>query len=544
MMRMRSRFDFAARLARRALVPFGLLPFALAVAVLATSCSTDAGALLVDAGAPGADARDEPPPPPDHLTGAEYDAPSDFDRIGCEPGTLSGLDPVGVWHHDTDGDFGVWNDAYGIEERQGGYSAWLGTERTRDVRLDDDDLFVRTVYQTASGHLVVRAFDACRRDDDGSLWGRYAQCSTRYVEYFGFPCLTGTFRGVRVERLPGEAEGEGISLLGEFAGSPSDPWETGIAVNVRVEDGLAYVVRHSDGLRIVDVDDPTQPRDVGRYYSGGYNDVKLVRGPGGRRYALCSSDYLGIDSIDVTDPAQPSLAATLPDLGYSWSVHTLFTVGVLVYFVDGETGGLEVWDYSDPAAPARLGGYVHPDVGAVGGSIHDLYVADGRAYLSYWNIGFVVVDVTDPAVITQVGQFDDYERRTSHSSWVTEVDGCKVAVHGDEDFGAHLRTIGVDEDCPDTFMKQIGELTLRPEVSVHNLMGQGTLAYASWYQDGIRVIDVADPAAPRLVAWFNTWQGGPGKSFFEGAIGIDVDAATGRIYVADEPRGLLILGQE
>ena len=40
--------------------------------------------------------------------------------------------------------------------------------------------------------------------------------------------------------------------------------------------------------------------------------------------------------------------------------------------------------------------------------------------------------------------------------------------------------------------------------SVHNPEVQGTLLFASWYNDGIRVIDIADPSAPREIA---SWTG-------------------------------------
>jgi hypothetical protein len=191
-----------------------------------------------------------------------------------------------------------------------------------------------------------------------------------------------------------------------------------------------------------------------------------------------------------------------------------------------------------------LGRYILPvDPVKGGGFIHDLSVQDGIAYLNYWNRGLVWVDTRDATAIAQVGLFDAYERRTSHSNWVTTIDGCKIAVHGDEDFGAHLRTIGVDpgEACAGQFGKQLGELSLRPEVSIHNIMAFGSTAYVAHYQDGVRLYDLSDPAAPRLDRWFNTWLGGPGNSFFEGATGIDVDLEAGRIYVADIPRGLLVL---
>jgi len=62
--------------------------------------------------------------------------------------------------------------------------------------------------------------------------------------------------------------------------------------------------------------------------------------------------------------------------------------------------------------------------------------------------------------------------------------------------------------------------------------------------DGVRVLDLSDPSRPVEIAHFDTIPGpGPayGYSFFEGAVGIDLDPGSGRIYVADSHRGLLVL---
>jgi hypothetical protein len=200
-----------------------------------------------------------------------------------------------------------------------------------------------------------------------------------------------------------------------------------------------------------------------------------------------------------------------------------------------------VFDVTDPAAPVRLGEYVHPDGGSLTVTLHDLYVEDGIAYLNYWDLGMVVVDTTDPANIELLGVFDDYERRTSHSSWVTTAGGRRIAVHGDEDFDAHVRIVDVDPASPE-FMTEIGEFSLRPEVSVHNIMAFGETAYISHYQDGIRLLDLSDPTQPAQIAHYRTWDGGPDYGFspWEGAIGLDVDLGQGLIYVADT-RGLVIL---
>lgn len=485
----------------------------------------------------------------------EYDDPSDFDPLGCESGTFTGLDPTGIWHHDVHiAEFGDFPGATRFDPVGLGFTAAINARPTDDVRLTDDYLFVRLAYDSASGDPRVRTYYACARAADGSLTGKVAFCQ-------GGGCLLGTFLSVQVRRLPGEAESQGLSLVSEWSGDPAAPWPADaggeITVNVRVAGGVAYVARYVDGLRIVDVSNPAAPSDLGWSpvalpdQSEIYNDVKIVDGPTGKRYALMGSSDRGVVVIDVTDPSAPAERGTFPPIPAGEdhvNVHTLFTEtrgGVTrAYLANTTTVGLDVWDVTDPEAPAALGSYVDPDVATdFSAYLHDLYVQDGLVYLNYWGLGFIVVDANDPAAIAEVGQFNAYERRTNHSSWVTTLtSGRKVAVVGDEDFTAHVRIIDVDPAAP-TYMQMIGELSLRPEVSVHNIMAFGDRAYISWYQDGIRIVDLADPATPTVVAYFNTWDGRDGMSFYEGAIGLDVDLNSGLVYAADTARGLLILDE-
>ena len=58
------------------------------------------------------------------------------------------------------------------------------------------------------------------------------------------------------------------------------------------------------------------------------------------------------------------------------------------------------------------------------------------------------------------------------------------------------------------------------------------------------MLDLSDPTQPTAVAHYQTWPGpesGYGQSFYEGAIGVDLDTQKGLIYLADTHRGLLIL---
>jgi hypothetical protein len=478
----------------------------------------------------------------------EYDDPADFDRGLCTTETaIDSIAPAGIWHVDTTSvSYGPSVHALRIDPSAGGFTALLFGVETDDVRLSADDLFVR-LETRAGGREDVVAIDLCAVEDDGSLSGSLARCS-------GDECVVGQAHGYPIEPLD-EPEAENMTLVAEWAGAEGEPWDgRDVTYNVRHLGTVAYVARGTDGLHVVDLADPAHPADLGhlpaRYPPDEYyNDVKITETDGGRVYALLASNLRGVVVVDVTDPGAPTevgLFPAPPGADGAVNVHSLFGEGERMYVADISIAGLEIFDISDPVNPARLGAFVDPDVGSLGGFVHDLFVQDGVAYLDYWNLGLVVVDAADPAAPAVLGVFDDYPRRTSHSNWVTEAGGRRVAVHGDEDFDAHVRVIDVDPDSATAF-QEIGAYQTRPPVSVHNIMAVGELALVTYYQDGLRVLDLADPTSPVEVAHFDTWPGpepGYGQSFYEGAIGVDHDAERELVLVADTHRGLLVLAMD
>jgi len=478
-----------------------------------------------------------------------YDRPEAFSRAMCGETTapLDSIDACGIWHLDLDlGPFGSGPGALRIDvSEEGGEpdldGMLLGRE-TADVRLTSSDLFVRWTTTDSSGTPVVHAFDACVVREDGRIAGPYVIC-------YGEDCFGGTAVGARVEPLDQEPA-DGVTLVAEWNGAPEAPWPgDSSTLNVRHRGEVAYVARQYDGLRVVDLANPASPADLGHapvmYPEVGefYNDVKIVEA-GSSVYALVGSSVRGVVVIDVTDPAAPAEVLSFPEPTVDQperNVHTLFVEGSRLYFT--LDAGIEIYDVTDPAAPERLGGYLLPDLLDLPGYVHDLYVADDIAYLNYWNRGMVVIDATSAAQPDLLGIFDDYARRTSHSNWVTEVGGRMISVHGDEDYDAHVRIIDVDPDSATAF-QEIGSYQTRREVSVHNIMALGDRALVTYYQDGLRVLDLSTPTAPEEIAHFQTWPGpepGYGATVYEGAIGVDYDSARDLVLLADTHRGLLLL---
>ena len=472
-----------------------------------------------------------------------FAAPSDFDRTGCDVGgSLGDVALPGIWHLDLALDSGRHVPVpVRVEQTDKGLSAAFFGQDFDSVARDTEDIFLRRAWYDKRADVDrVRALNACAVREDGGLFGRYASCTDG-------DCALGRFVAYRVDPLS-EPESAGLTVLGTFSGG-EEPWPD-LTANVRYRGGFAYLARFGDGLRVVDVSDPTNPAERGHLSVADtefefFNDVKVVDASDGRRYALMASSARGVVVVDVSNPDRPEVVNRFPSVsGQFTEVHTLFVEGPRAYLANTNVAGLQIYDIADPRDVLKLGEWVHPDQEAEGGYLHDLFVSDGRVYLNYWNLGLVIVDAKRaPATPRLVGVFNEYAPRTSHSVWVTEVDGRRVAIHGDEGFGAHVRIVDVDDRAA-SFLNVIATYQTRPHVSVHNILATGPLAFVTYYQDGLRVLDLSRPQAPELVGHFHSWPGESadyGMSFYEGAIGVDYDAATGRIYLADTHRGLFIL---
>lgn len=437
------------------------------------------------------------------------------------PGTLASWNPDGRW--------------FLTGTRVGGVSSFH-FQRTgaqviaeRDPRfpgtIDDTQLFQRGMYESTQGdpYTITRRVTNLR--SDGTARAERAVC-------FADGCTVCTAKLERATHNANEGEGDHLTLAGQL----NDPtWGEGYTFNVRVAGTIAYLIRE-DGLHMIETADPAHPVELGHWRRAGdgySNDVKIVEAAG-RRYALIA-DY-PIDVVDVTDPTQARLVAQIPV-----EAHTLFTEardGKQYAYVGAYNGTCPVFDITNPEAPARLGTW---DAGS--SLVHDLMIDHGIAYLNAWEGGFQVVDFTNPATPTSIGTWAKTPTETSHSSWAFTAGGRKLALHGEEAYKAHLDIVDVDKASP-TFMQSIGSFKTRDFVSIHNVMVVGGRAYMTYYQDGIRVLDLSNPAAPAQLGYYNTWDpqaAYTSSGFFEGAVGLDVDLARKLVFVADSPRGLLIL---
>jgi hypothetical protein len=204
-----------------------------------------------------------------------------------------------------------------------------------------------------------------------------------------------------------------------------------------------------------------------------------------------------------------------------------------------------MFDVSNPLRPVELTRYLMPSEGEHLGYPHDAFAYDNRLYVNQMGQGFYVLDVKSPGAVKPLGMYtyDADPYNPTHANAVGTFAGRTIAFEGGEGVNAHLRVLDVTNPA---HIVKIGEVRMRPQASIHNMILRGKKLYVAWYVEGLRIFDVSLPTAPQQVAYYNTFRDAdPGRTadLYEGAIGIRVPG-DGYVYVVDMTRGLLIFREQ
>lgn len=195
------------------------------------------------------------------------------------------------------------------------------------------------------------------------------------------------------------------------------------ASDIELAGDYAYVGSYGEGIVIVDISDPTQPKRVGVFHCpGGQNDVQLSPDA---RYAVmaidtkqneCHPGKEGSVVIDVSDKTKPREVAFIP---IAVGSHNNTLDWPLLYVDNYPTSyhKLEVFTLADPSNPRKLG---ELNFGDEADSVHDSYVdhrPDGRTLLYAASIGNTdVIDVSDPEKPKLQLRFADPRVTISHQA--------------------------------------------------------------------------------------------------------------------------------
>jgi hypothetical protein len=312
------------------------------------------------------------------------------------------------------------------------------------------------------------------------------------------------------------------------------------------------------GVRVIDVHDPTNPTPVGSaaVYQGTtaehlatvhYATPKFTGSilfAGIQRCYAGGAAPSGLAIWDITDPLNPAELSFVSTGRGSRGVHELtvrqqgdrwlaYAAVPNAEITDG-SGDLRIIDVTDPRNPTQLVDWgAKKDAGLPVGNgsqcppycrgavaqafLHSVALSpDGRtAYLSYWDLGMIVLDVSEPDAPHWLGRFAEPQADEGNTHSVSLAHDGKLALVADETFRppwGFLRLVDVQDPANPvqigSFQTPNSAAGTRGEqyaYTIHNPITDDrnqNRAYLAWYADGVRLVDISDASRPvELASW-------------------------------------------
>jgi hypothetical protein len=247
-------------------------------------------------------------------------------------------------------------------------------------------------------------------------------------------------------------------------------------------------------------------------------DVEVYNGIGYFGSDVSTSSGTGVDIVNLSNPASPVMLSrvNLSDCGPGGcghnKVHTLSVSEGHLYTVDNSNDAapdsVKIFNVTNPSNPQLVASVPHGIPAPV--AAHEVVVLNDRMYVaSKWNgsdtsHGWVsIYNVSNPATPTLLRQWESGAR--VHTVWPTD-DGSQVIVAEERlDGNLQIWDISNPNQPPDLLVTLnddcVGQSGNCRPVGVdaytpHQPFVRGNLMFFTWYEAGIHVFNITDPANP------------------------------------------------
>ena len=322
--------------------------------------------------------------------------------------------------------------------------------------------------------------------------------------------------------------------------------------------GREYVlIGHDQGTSVIDVTNPNSPSEItmipGPHPTSGtiWRELKTYS-----HYAYIVSEHTlpnnlsGVQIVDlsylpdsvhyVQSYRWPSVTASNAH-AHSLSVDDqepyLYIQGGTSTFgiIGGNQGGLRILSLADPENPTSVGVLATRYV-------HDSYTRNGILFASNINNNghvdiWSLASRSNPHLITQL----IYPNGFSHNSGIS--DNNNFLYTTDEITGATVKTWDIsvlwdNDSSNNSFIELKSEYIGNRSQIAHNIHINGSYAYLSHYAEGVKVLDLNNPAEPVEVGYYDTHL--PPDNGFVGDWGVYPHFPSGTFVVSDIEAGLYV----
>jgi hypothetical protein len=242
----------------------------------------------------------------------------------------------------------------------------------------------------------------------------------------------------------------------------------------------------------------------------------------GNRGYFGSGNGGGVYIVDLTNPTNPVLLGQVtPGNGNGFSsIHEMvvFNQNGATYLIENFNGTtnkiLKVINVTNPAAPVFVRDINPTEVQW----IHAMHIRGSRMFTSGWgnstNRG--KTEIYDIANIgtqapTLLGAISDGSASVTagnsmHSSWSSEDGNYLYSARETNNGSGDVRVYNISNPAAPTLVNSLtmNNLNLNA-VTPHNPVVMGNKLYVSWYQAGVQVFDITNPANPKRIGQYDTY---------------------------------------
>ena len=318
-----------------------------------------------------------------------------------------------------------------------------------------------------------------------------------------------------------------------------------------VQGNFAYVARGDEGMTIIDVSNPAAPVVRGTFAPFGCHshDVEVV---GTTAYVAnyvgnnTGMPVVGLYMADVSDPDAPvevgrlewGMGAWYHLAGSSSTLHVEERGLQRIAYIGSEiTGALEIFDVTVPSAAVFLETIQDPMGLSYNSKPHEAKTYGNLLVTTWVAGGFTIHDVSNPAVPVQL------IHQYTAGDWIYD-----AALNA---AGTHLLVSHAPTGTSTVRIYNLAGLTnpvptialagtyISPSAALlHNFSVSGKYAYVSSFTDGVRVLDIGNPAAPVQVGWYDT---NPTTSAKSATGGYGVQVVGNNVFLSHSTGGLYVI---
>ena len=275
------------------------------------------------------------------------------------------------------------------------------------------------------------------------------------------------------------------------------------------------VVGNGENLSIINVQNPTTPSLVANVSLPSTAEGVATSGT----YAYIADGGAGLQIYDISTPSSPSPVSQVDSI--SWAEGVVISQPYCYMAAGGKT---HIFDISNPAAPALLS-----QIPSFSGGWHqDVNVRSGYAYISEFDYGIQVVDVSNPNSPQQVNWVD-----TGYRTAFVVFDG-NYAYVANGDSGLRVLDVSTPSSPVEAGLFQTSTRVRKVWFGAITIGGQPTGHIYCAAQSAITAVNVSDPGNMTQSGSLSVQAAAPGTAF---STFVQGDKA----YVAYGSEGLRIL---